>query len=68
MVHPYNRRRLGLEKVTYLHPALKPITADTLGILLFQEQILLAVSALTGCTPGEADVFRRAGRARGRAD
>jgi error-prone DNA polymerase len=60
MVHPYNRRRLGLERVSYLHPLLEPITRDTLGILLFQEQILLAVSALTGCSAGEADVFRRA--------
>ena len=42
MVHPYNRRRIGLEKVTFLHPSLAPITGDTLGIFLFQEQILLA--------------------------
>ncbi|HEX5414621.1 MAG TPA: DNA polymerase III subunit alpha [Chloroflexota bacterium] len=60
MVHPYNRRRLGLEKVTYLHPCLEPITRDTLGIFLFQEQIILGVMALTGCSAGEADVFRRA--------
>ena len=60
MVHPYNRRRLGLEKVHYLHPSLEPITRDTLGIFLFQEQIILGVMALTGCTAGEADVFRRA--------
>ncbi|HEY8885348.1 MAG TPA: DNA polymerase III subunit alpha, partial [Chloroflexota bacterium] len=60
MVHPYNRRRLGLEKVVYLHPLLESITRDTLGIFLFQEQIILGVMALTGCTAGEADVFRRA--------
>src|SRR6185437_4637987 len=60
MVHPFNRRRLGLEKVTYLHPCLEPITRDTLGIFLFQEQIILGVMALTGCSAGEADVFRRA--------
>jgi error-prone DNA polymerase len=60
MVHPYNRRRLGLEKVTFLHPSLAPITGDTLGIFLFQEQIILGVMALTGCSAGEADVFRRA--------
>lgn len=60
MVHPYNRRRLGLEKVVYLHPSLEPITSDTLGIFLFQEQIILGVMALTGCSAGEADVFRRA--------
>jgi error-prone DNA polymerase len=60
MVHPYNRRRLGLEPVVYLHPSLEPITRDTLGIFLFQEQIILGVMALTGCSAGEADVFRRA--------
>lgn len=60
MVHPYNRRRLGLEPVTYPHPLLETITRDTLGIFLFQEQIILGVMALTGCTAGEADVFRRA--------
>jgi len=60
MVHPYNRRRLGLESVNYLHPLLEPILRDTLGILLFQEQIILAVIALTGCPAGEADMFRRA--------
>ena len=60
MVHPYNRRRVGLEKVVYLHPLLEPITRDTLGIFLFQEQVILGVMALTGCSAGEADVFRRA--------
>lgn len=60
MVHPFNRRRLGLEKVSYPHPLLAPILRDTLGIFLFQEQIILGVMALTGCTAGEADVFRRA--------
>src|SRR5207245_10208022 len=60
MVHPYNRRRLGLEKVVYLHPLLESITRDSLGIFLFQEQIILGVMALTGCSAGEADVFRRA--------
>ncbi|MGH2459601.1 MAG: DNA polymerase III subunit alpha [Chloroflexota bacterium] len=60
MVHPFNRRRLGLEKVTYPHPLLAPILQDTLGIFLFQEQIILGVMALTGCSAGEADVFRRA--------
>ena len=60
MVHPYNRRRVGLEPITYLHPLLAPILQDTLGIFLFQEQIILGVMALTSCTAGEADVFRRA--------
>lgn len=60
MVHPFNRRRLGLEEVVYPHPSLEPILRDTLGIFLFQEQIILGVMALTGCSAGEADVFRRA--------
>jgi error-prone DNA polymerase len=60
MVHAYYRRRTGQEPVRYLHPALKPILQSTLGIFLYQEQVLLGVSALTGCSAGEADLFRRA--------
>ncbi len=60
MVHPYYRRRAGAEPVRYPHPKLEPILRDTLGIILYQEQVLLSVSALTGCTAGEADGFRRA--------
>jgi error-prone DNA polymerase len=60
MVNPYYRRRAGEERVRYLHPRLEPILAETLGIFLYQEQVLLGVSALTGCSAGQADVFRRA--------
>jgi error-prone DNA polymerase len=60
MVQSYYRRKTGAEPVRYLHAALKPILASTLGIILYQEQVLLCVSALTGCSAGEADVFRRA--------
>ena len=60
MVHPYIRRRKGLEKVTYLHPKLKPILEDTLGVLLFQEQVIQVASAIANFTPGEADSLRRA--------
>jgi error-prone DNA polymerase len=60
MVHPYIRRRKGLEKVTYLHPGLKPILEDTLGVLLFQEQVIQVASAIASFTPGEADSLRRA--------
>lgn len=60
MVQPYYRRRAGSEPVRYLHPALEPILRSTLGIFLYQEQVLLGVSALTGCSAGEADLFRRA--------
>src|SRR5262249_5571349 len=40
MVHPYVRRRRGRERVTYAHPSLEPILARTLGVPLFQEQLL----------------------------
>jgi error-prone DNA polymerase len=60
MVHPYIRRRKGLEKVTYPHPTLKPILAETLGVILFQEQVLQVATAIAGFTSGEADSLRRA--------
>jgi error-prone DNA polymerase len=64
MVHPYYRRRAGREAVRYPHPLLEPILRDTLGVFLFQEQVIRAVMALTGCSAGEADLFRRAMGAR----
>jgi error-prone DNA polymerase len=60
MVHPYIRRRKGLEKVTYPHPKLKPILEDTLGVLLFQEQVIQVATTIANFTPGEADALRRA--------
>ena len=60
MVHPYIRRRQHLEKVTYLHPKLKPILEETLGIILFQEQVIQVAAAIADFTPGEADSLRRA--------
>lgn len=60
MVHPYIRRRQGKEKVTYPHRKLKPILEETLGVILFQEQVLRAAIAIAGFTPGEADSLRRA--------
>jgi error-prone DNA polymerase len=60
MVHPYIRRRKHLEKVTYLHPKLKPILEETLGIILFQEQVIQVATAIADFTPGEADFLRRA--------
>jgi len=59
-VHPYLRRRQGLEPVTYLHPSLEPILAETRGVILYQEQILRIVMEIAGYTAGEADRFRRA--------
>lgn len=59
-VHPYLRRRQGLEPVTYAHPSLEPILAETRGVILYQEQILRIVMEVAGYTPGDADAFRRA--------
>ena len=60
MVHPYLRRRQGLERVTYLHPRLKPILEETLGVILFQEQVLRVAVEIAGFTPAEAEQLRRA--------
>ncbi|MFC1893505.1 DNA polymerase III subunit alpha [Chloroflexota bacterium] len=60
MVHPYINRRQGKEKVTYPHKLLKPILEETLGVILFQEQVLRCATAIAGFTPGEADALRRA--------
>jgi len=59
-VNPYLRRRQGLEPVTYAHPSLEPILAETRGVILYQEQILRIVMEVAGYTAGEADGFRRA--------
>lgn len=60
MVHPYLKRRQGLEKVDYPHPKLKEILQRTLGVPLFQEQIMKMAIELAGFQPGEADQLRRA--------
>lgn len=60
MVHPYIRRRNGQERVTYLHPKLEPILSETLGVILFQEQVIQSAVAVANLTPGEADQLRRA--------
>jgi error-prone DNA polymerase len=59
-VNPYLRRRQGLEPVTYLHPSLEPILSETMGVVLYQEQILRIVMEVAGYTAGQADRFRRA--------
>jgi error-prone DNA polymerase len=59
IIHPYLKRRRGLEPVTYLHPSIEPILKRTLGVPLFQEQgMKLAVTA-AGFTPSQADNLRR---------
>ncbi len=59
-VHPYLRRRDGLEPVTYPHPDLEPILHKTLGVPLFQEQLMEIAIRVCGFTPGQADELRRA--------
>jgi error-prone DNA polymerase len=59
MVHPYLRRRAGEEQVIYPHPSLEPVLAKTLGVPLFQEQVMRLAVVAAGYTPGEADQLRR---------
>ncbi len=59
-VHPYVRRKLGQEPVTYAHPKLEPVLARTLGIPVFQEQLMQMGMAIGDLTGEDADVLRRA--------
>src|SRR5262245_33771011 len=60
MVNPYLRRRTGRESVSYAHPSLEPILERTLGVPLFQEQLLRMAMAVAGFNAGEAEELRRA--------
>jgi error-prone DNA polymerase len=60
MVHPYLKRRRGLEPVSYPHPSLEPILKRTLGVPLFQEQLLRMAMVAAGFSGGEAEELRRA--------
>jgi error-prone DNA polymerase len=59
MVHPYLRRRKGEEEVAYPHPSLEPVLKKTLGVPLFQEQVMRLAVVAADYTPGEADQLRR---------
>jgi error-prone DNA polymerase len=59
MVHPYLRRRSGDEPVVYPHPSLEPVLKKTLGVPLFQEQVIRLAMVAADYTPGEADQLRR---------
>ena len=59
-VHPFVRRKLGQEKVTYAHPKLKPALERTLGIPVFQEQLMQMAMAVGECSGEDADLLRRA--------
>ncbi|MES3025843.1 MAG: error-prone DNA polymerase [Pseudomonadota bacterium] len=60
MVHPYLRRRQGLEPVIYPKPEMKLALERTLGVPIFQEQVMQVAMLAAGFTPGEADQLRRA--------
>jgi error-prone DNA polymerase len=64
-VHPYIERRELLRadpdyRIPYLHPALEPVLRETLGVIVFQDQVLEVAMALAGFSPGEAEGLRRA--------
>jgi len=60
MMHPYMRRRQGKEEVTYAHPSLEPVLKRTLGVPLFQEQLLRMAMVVASFTGAEAEELRRA--------
>ncbi len=60
MVHPYLRRRSGEEPVSYPSPAVEKVLKRTLGVPIFQEQVMQLAVVAAGFTPGEADQLRRA--------
>lgn len=59
MVHPYLRRRHGKEPIVYAHPRLEKILKRTLGVPIFQEQVMKLAIEVADYTPGEADQLRR---------
>lgn len=59
VIHPYLRRRDGLEPVTYPDPSVQSILSKTLGVIIFQEQLMRIAIALGDFTPGESDALRK---------
>ncbi len=65
-VHPFIRRKTGAEPVVFPHPSLEPVLKRTLGVPLFQEQLMQIAMTVGGCTGDDADLLRRAmGSSRG---
>ncbi len=60
MVDHYIERKHGREEISYLHPLMKDILADTYGVILYQEQIMQLAQVLSGYSLGEADLLRKA--------
>src|SRR5437867_8478248 len=59
-VNPYINRRMKREPITFDHPSLEPVLAETLGVILYQEQVLQVAMALAGFSAGQAESLRRA--------
>ena len=60
LIPDFIRRRHGEVKIEYEHPLLEPISRETYGILIYQEQVMQAAQVLAGYTLGGADLLRRA--------
>jgi len=58
-VHPFLRRKQGLEPVTYLHPSLEPVLKDSMGVILYQEQVMRIAIEVGGFTAAESDGFHQ---------
>ncbi len=59
-VHPFLRRKQGLEPVNYLHPSLEPVLKDSMGVILYQEQVMRIAIEVAGFSAADSDGFRRA--------
>ena len=59
MIRPYLKRRHGMEAPVYAHPSLRPALRETFGVIVFHEQVIRVIAAMSGCTLTEADHVRR---------
>ncbi|MDQ3951723.1 MAG: DNA polymerase III subunit alpha, partial [Actinomycetota bacterium] len=59
MVSPFLERRHGFEETRYVHPKLRPILAETNGVVVYHEQVIRVIAAVTGCSLDDADYVRR---------
>ncbi|HYP24843.1 MAG TPA: DNA polymerase III subunit alpha [Actinomycetota bacterium] len=59
MVSPFLERRHGFEETRYVHPKLRPILAETNGVVVYHEQVIRVIAAATGCSLDDADYVRR---------
>ncbi|HEX6331079.1 MAG TPA: DNA polymerase III subunit alpha [Actinomycetota bacterium] len=59
MINPYLRRRAGMERPTYVHPALRPALRETFGVIVYHEQVMRTLAAVAGYDLTDADFIRR---------